>query len=211
MVAPAPLADLSAQISPYLPLVRETLGKMGLYRNHADRDQFYSLGVEGVWKALRTYDPAKGTTLRTWIISNIRWNIGANTPAYRRVIQPPPREPLHDRLPAPPGPNPQLDDVPALEAVITNLSPREQAIIRARFQDDKTHREIAAQHGISEERIRQLLAVSYDKLRRSARIAALAAVLMGCSTTSSVVATELLSESPEFWGCITLILTLLFL
>lgn len=57
-----------------------------------------------------------------------------------------------------------------LEAALNKLSEREEMVIRGRFYEQKTLKEIAAEQGTSLERVRQVTVKAFRNLRKNARL-----------------------------------------
>lgn len=62
-----------------------------------------------------------------------------------------------------------MDKREALIAIIDTLTPREAEIIKARFWDDRTLADIASDHNVTRERIRQIEDKALNKLRHPQR------------------------------------------
>lgn len=71
-------------------------------------------------------------------------------------------------------PAPEVDETTeldsAIETILAELAPREQTVIRERFWNSKTLREVAEKYKVSKDRVRQIEAYALCKLRHPSRI-----------------------------------------
>lgn len=78
-------------------------------QNHTERDDYIQAGRIGLWKALRKYNPDKGTVLSTYAWNPIRWEIIKEIKSVKKgkgtslnIVSPPwykPKDELWEVLP----------------------------------------------------------------------------------------------------------------
>lgn len=152
-----------------------------------DREQIFSIAMEGLLVAAETFDPLRGVPFGTYAGYRIKWKICAWIVRQKRQkrwneespIQldsdyfdsgKPVYEMVPDNQSVIPGQEMQSnDDRKNIDELMCQLPKREQTIINMRFgldgNDPMTLERIAKKFRVSKERIRQLESVALKKLR----------------------------------------------
>ncbi|MBA3652585.1 MAG: sigma-70 family RNA polymerase sigma factor [Actinobacteria bacterium] len=143
---------------------------LGYARGHApdlsdaDREHIVELAIEAGVRAMRSFDPAKGT-LRSWFRTQVRYK----TLAWRRSTPPTSElapelaEPTIDTTP----PDPAITD--ALHRAIARLSHDDQVVLALRDAERLDYCEIAQRLTINEATARQRHSRARKRLRDEAR------------------------------------------
>lgn len=165
------------------PLVRNLVGSYHrTYRDVANYDDCYSLGVQGLWEAFDSYDPEEGAAFFSWAYRLVLHRLDTGLRLYwRRSKRFGARLVVSTEMVDADGESYTLEGIDptplaadALSereshqetyAALSVLSGRERAVLELRFFGDLTLDEVGQRLGFSRERARQLEERSLRKLR----------------------------------------------
>ncbi|MGM9986942.1 MAG: sigma-70 family RNA polymerase sigma factor [Bacillaceae bacterium] len=156
-------ATFERTIEQYDRLIKALMSKLHLYQNH---DEFYQIGLIGLWKAYETFDTKKGSPFSSYAYQTI----------YYELLNHLKKDHLHqerttylDTTIAETIPEKEQDLLEPLmfQQSIQSLSTREQLIITERFQNGLTFKEIATKHHIHFENVRSIYRNSLKKLKQT--------------------------------------------
>jgi RNA polymerase sigma-70 factor, ECF subfamily len=116
-----------------------------------------------VWQRAETYDPARGSLL-TWILTIGRSR--AIDELRRRIPEPyDPHSPPDERDPNPPDTTDTLLDAWRIAALLAMLPTEEATVLRMRFYDGLSQREIAERTGIALGTVKMRMVSALQRLR----------------------------------------------
>jgi RNA polymerase sigma factor (sigma-70 family) len=146
-----------ALVEHYLPLSRHVRGGIGINPARFDPAAIESVANVAVWEAVEKYDPSKGRPER-FVRRVLQFRIVTE---MRRQYQLPAEEFLDpdqaELLPARQGSEGAEAHLPRLLALIGRLGPRDRAILARLWIDGVDQGRIAAEMGITQARVCQIL------------------------------------------------------
>nr|WP_275580413.1 sigma-70 family RNA polymerase sigma factor [Metabacillus iocasae] len=143
------------------PLIKSQLKKLCIYK---DYDEFYQVGVIGLWEAYKKYDPTQGE-FSTYAYTMVRGHLLTH---LKKVILRQEREPLFtesDRIQEIQVESaPMIEETSLLEAYNT-LSNREKIYVKRYMIEGYSMKEIADECGVSYQTVKDWAKRAKTKLR----------------------------------------------
>lgn len=67
--------DLEARVRQFLPLVQRIVARVAPFATPVDRDDLESYGAIGLYRALESFEPARGVPLEAYVAQRVRWAV----------------------------------------------------------------------------------------------------------------------------------------
>ncbi len=145
----------------YKPLIFQVIKNLQLY---GDRETFYQIGLIGLWEASTRFDSEKGVEFSTFAFSTIRGKLLDHLKKearYREHYQPSGEEIFIKLLDFS-----KDDSVDLIEEYGKGLTENQVKWVQGRIIEDKSYKEIAAEHGVTVESVKSWGRQTVKKLRK---------------------------------------------
>ncbi|WP_185806976.1 sigma-70 family RNA polymerase sigma factor [Bacillus sp. HMF5848] len=147
----------------YKPLIYHILKKLAIYQNY---DHYYQIGLIALWEAQRRYDPTK-SSFTTFAYVTIKGKLQAELTKENRYYE---RSAcLSDELMATlvDDENPFYSDEFDWILEHANLSHKQKTWVIKRLLQDKSHKQIAEEEGVTEDAVKSWRKSAIKKLRET--------------------------------------------
>ncbi|MEH7383223.1 sigma-70 family RNA polymerase sigma factor [Bacillus sp. JJ1533] len=144
----------------YKPLIFQVIKRLRLY---GDKETFYQIGLIGLWEASTRFNPKKGVEFSTFAFSTIRGKLLDHLKRearYQEYCQPS-GEQLFMKL----ADCSEVYSVDLIEEYGKGLTDNQVKWIQGRIMEDKSYKEIAAEHGVTVESVKSWGRQAVKKLR----------------------------------------------
>lgn len=146
----------------YEPIIKKQLTALNIYQNY---EEFYHVGVIGLWDAYRRFDPEKGS-FGSFAVKTVRGNMLMHLTKEARYNE---RQHLVGDVKLFERIGTTEDQALALELFtpyIENLTPRERLWVIETFLHDKRPKEIASEQNVSINSVKTWRSSALKKLRK---------------------------------------------
>lgn len=162
-------------LRPWRRLARELAGEVATrYTLPAglDRDDLEQLGLLAAQRALESYQPGRGTTLRTWVAHRVRWHLidvareGTRSGRSRAEPRPGAGDDVAGVAVDCTDPTRPVEVRDELRAALGQLSYRHRCALALRYGQGYSLREVGRVLGVCESRACQIVADAFRRLGR---------------------------------------------
>lgn len=144
----------------YKPLIFQVIKSLRLY---GDKETFYQIGLIGLWEASTRFDSGKGVEFSTFAFSTIRGKLLDHLKKetrYKEHCQPS-GEQIFMKI----ADGSEAYSIDLIELYGKRLTDNQVKWIQGRIIEDKSYKEIAAEHGVSVESVKSWGKQAVKKLR----------------------------------------------
>ncbi|WP_449537951.1 sigma-70 family RNA polymerase sigma factor [Ferdinandcohnia sp. Marseille-Q9671] len=154
--------DFDKLAEQYKPMIYQVIKRLRLY---GDKENFYQIGLIGLWEASTRFDPKKGVEFSTFAYSTIRG----------KLLDHLKKEARYENHCQPSGEHIFINLADSMEAFPTDLiegycqglTENQVRWVQGRIIEDKSYKEIAVEHGVSVDSVKSWGRQAIKKLREN--------------------------------------------